>query len=469
MTLGHARLGGQDGGRGAGPDGPETFPVIVERVSRIHTAVNWFFWAFVFSIPMEEITTSMGFPISFSKLLGYVFMGGTLIQPRVCFRRPPAAFWWFFAYLCVTVLLAGLQPDADEEDVFRQVAVAVQMTVLLWLGCNLLRYEQTVKGALIAFVLSCLVVAVLQRAGLGEAVEVSNRGREARITTFGQNPNVQGYILGLGFLILAQFVYVRDRSLIRPRFLSWPLFLLLLAAVIQTGSRGSTLALGLGLAGFFLGAGGGSRTFVRLRNAGILVGLLGLLVALSLFSETARLRWQRTFESGNTAGRLLLFRLAGDMIEEKPLFGWGPVGNRQELYFRSGEISEGDFQNTFLHVVAEAGFIGSLPFFVGVYLWLRAAWEGRRGVHGVLPLAMTVTTVAVCMSTTYVYRKEFWLVIALTLVSGRHLIRARTWHLAEAVREGVGPRDEDEGPGEEGDAPPTPAWKSVPGQEVRKP
>jgi O-antigen ligase len=416
----------------AADSAPERMPVLVETVTRLHTAVAWVFFAFVFSIPMEEASNAMHVPISMSKLFGYIFVIGSLIQPQICFRRPPAAFWWFFAYLCIDVVLGAMQEQRYSDEVFRLLAVSVQMIVLLWLSCNLLRYEYIVKGAMISVALSCLLVAILQRFGVGEAVEVSNYGREARFTTFGQNANEQAYILGLGLLAMIHLTHGPDESLIRPRWLVWPVFVFMVAAIVQTGSRGSTLALGAGLAVYFMQVGAarmGGMQFIR--NMAILGAAIGVVLALTFLSETARLRWERTLQSGHTAGRTFLYSLASDMIEEKPLFGWGPARNRAELYFRSGEISEGDFQNTALHVLAEAGIFGAFPFFVGCFLWLRAAWIGRRGPLGVLPLAMTACTLMVCMTGTWVYRKQFWLVIALSLISGSLLIRAKSYRLAE--------------------------------------
>jgi O-antigen ligase len=405
-------------------------PVLVESVPRIHKAVAWVFFFFVFSIPMEESSNAMGIPITMSKVFGYIFVFGCLVQPQICFRRPPQAFWWFFAYLCVTILLGGMQEDRYSEEVARLLAASVQMSVLLWLSCNMLRYEYIVRGALISLALSCFVVALLQRFGLGEAVEVSNWGREARVSTFGQNANEQAYTLGLGLLAMIGLTYGPWKSIVRPRWLIWPLFVFMVAGIVQTGSRGSLVAFGVGLAVFFMRGRADGRP-VLFRNLAILSTCLVVVIGLTFLSESARLRWERTFQSGHTAGRMVLLSLAADMIEEKPLLGWGPAVNRDELYRRSGEISEGDFQNTGTHVLAEAGLIGAFPFFVGCLLWVRAAWQGRNGSLGIVPLAMTCCTLTVFMAGTWVYRKQFWLVIALSLISGKLLIRAREYKLGE--------------------------------------
>jgi O-antigen ligase len=407
-------------------------PVLVERVPRLHTAVAWVFFAFVFSIPMEEASNAYHLPFSVSRVFGYIFVIGCLVQPKLCFRRPPHAFWWFFAYLCITVVLGAMQEQRYSDEVVRLLSVAVQMAVFLWLACNLLRYEYIVNGSMISLALSCLLVAMLQRFGLGEPDDIANRGREIRMSTFGQNANEQAYLFGLGLLAMIYLTYGPQGSWIRPRWLLWPVFIFMLAAIVQTGSRGSAVALGAGLAVYFMRGGNSQdRRFVLIRNVAIFAAALTVLIAMTFLSETARLRWERTFQSGHTAGRTLLFSLAVDMIEEEPLFGWGPAHNREELYARSGEISEGDFQNTFFHVLAEAGIIGAFPFLVGCFLWVRAAWKGRDGPLGVLPLAMTASTLMVCLTGTWVYRKQFWLVIALSLISGKLLIRAKTYALAD--------------------------------------
>ena len=412
-------------------DSPERIPVLVEQVPRLHFVVAWVFFLFVFSVPIEESSNTLGIPITMSKLFGFLFVLGCLVQPKICFRRPPQAFWWFFAYLCVTVVLGGMQEDRYSDEVTRLLATSVQMAVLLWLACNMLRYEYIVRGALISLALSCLMVAVLQRFGVGEAVDVSNYGRETRFSTFGQNANEQAYTIGLGLLAMIGLTYGPWKSIVRPRWLIWPVFVFMVAAIVQTGSRGSMVAFGVGLAVYFMRGAGSEDRPVLGRNIAILSAAMAVVVGLSFLSEAARLRWERTLQSGHTSGRTVLISLALDMIEEKPLFGWGAAANRDELYLRSGEVSEGDFQNTALHVLAEAGIFGAFPFFVGCFLWVRAAWLGRNGPLGILPLAMTATTLMVCLAGTWVYRKQFWLVIALSLISGKLLIRAKTYALAE--------------------------------------
>jgi O-antigen ligase len=418
-----------------GQEEQEQAPLIVERVSRLHFTVALAFWAFMFSLPIDEASNAIGIPISMSKLFGYLFIFGTLVQPKVCFRAPPITFWWFFAYASV-VLLRTLFMSADDLDGITTVGPTLaQMLVLLWLVCNLLRYEYVVEGGLRALTAACVFVAFLQCAGLGQEVDVSNYGREVRLTTFGQNANEQAWMLVLGLLSLTYLIYGPKTPALRPRWLAWPLFALLLLAIVQTGSRTGTLAMGAGMTVFLL-LGGASlgRPGFLLRRLAILAIFLVIGLMLVIRSETSRLRWERTIQTGNTAGRTLLYRQACYMILERPLLGWGIQANRNELFQRTGNISDGDFQNVPLHVLAEVGLIGAVPFFIGTGCWLAAAWRSRLGPYGVLPLAMTVTAVITCMAGTWIYRKHTWIIIALCLVGGERAIRTRTWHIFEHWR-----------------------------------
>src|SRR5437868_642265 len=76
----------------------------------IRPVIRWGFYAFIFSIPFE--TADIGIHIgvlSLSRMVGYLFILLTLVQPRICFQRPPKAFWFFAAYLWVYVDVAVLQ------------------------------------------------------------------------------------------------------------------------------------------------------------------------------------------------------------------------------------------------------------------------------------------------------------------------------------------------------------------------
>src|SRR3981081_2478194 len=67
--------------------------------------VRWTFLLFVFTIPFE--TTDLGAipgAASLSRLAGLLFFSTCLVYPKVCFRRPLPALWWFAGYASVVGL-----------------------------------------------------------------------------------------------------------------------------------------------------------------------------------------------------------------------------------------------------------------------------------------------------------------------------------------------------------------------------
>src|SRR5688572_21825950 len=54
------------------------------------------FFAFIFSLPFETADIGIGYgSLSLSKVIGYLFLLSTLLQPRICYQRFPSACGWF--------------------------------------------------------------------------------------------------------------------------------------------------------------------------------------------------------------------------------------------------------------------------------------------------------------------------------------------------------------------------------------
>jgi len=74
-----------------------------------------------------------------------------------------------------------------------------------------------------------------------------------------------------------------------------------------------------------------------------------------------------------------------------------------------------------LHVLTTTGLLDAVPFFGGILLALRAAWRGRRGPLGVLPLALLVALLAGNMPATIVLKLQ-WVALALGFASSSLLV-----------------------------------------------
>ena len=92
-------------------------PLVRERArtaapSTVNPVVRAAFYLFVFSIPFELPQRTI--PYEVPTLMGMLFLATTVLNPSACYRRLPAAGWWFVAYLwafaLVTVVIAGDYP-----------------------------------------------------------------------------------------------------------------------------------------------------------------------------------------------------------------------------------------------------------------------------------------------------------------------------------------------------------------------
>jgi O-antigen ligase len=76
-----------------------------------------------------------------------------------------------------------------------------------------------------------------------------------------------------------------------------------------------------------------------------------------------------------------------------------------------------DVQNVILLILTATGIVGFIPFAVGTWLCLTAAWRARRGPEGILPFALVVAMLVMSLSSDWVYLKIYWVVLAYAVAS----------------------------------------------------
>lgn len=373
--------------------------------------------AFVSSIPFEPALVLGGGFGSISRVLGYVFFALALLQPGMCFRKPPRALWWFALYLGLYVLTGLYQPAVYWPDIASTAFRLAQFLVLLWVEYNLLQYDRVAKWVLWGFGLSCVVVAFMLASGIGAAPT----GRVIRQTVFGQGPNTIAAIIGLGAVALIGMAYGRVGVRQRTRLVAWAGFLIVAVAITRSGSRGALVGLGAGLM-TLLTARGSART--RMRNAVVVVLAMVACVWITIASATAASRWEEALDEGGLGGRQQIFLSALRMFQERPVMGWGPVVASYELGQWRGTVRR-DTHNMFLTLLTEQGLVGTILFCIGLAMCGRAAWRGRQGAQGLLPLALFVAVLTLNLSGTLYVTKWFWVVMAYALASETYVRRRR--------------------------------------------
>jgi len=213
-----------------------------------------------------------------------------------------------------------------------------------------------------------------------------------------------------------------------------------LTAMVYTGSRGGIIACVIGVALYALPYRRSKRKMAAILVATVAVaGIINLVVK----DQDTLSRFEMTYDTGDTAGRDKIYAGAIEMISEKPLLGWGPV-YIYELALREGKAYKyrngRDPHNLFLHLLLEAGLLGTAPFLIGLGLCMRAAWTARDRSLGLLPLVWFVTMIVASMSCTSIYYKSLWLVLIVNLASGASAVeKIKIGYPLKAGQLGVGP------------------------------
>jgi O-antigen ligase len=377
--------------------------------------IRWLFYAFVFLLPYE--TAGEGW-LEPTTILGALLLLSTLLQPGLFLRWPSKGYWCFFIYLYIFAALSATEPSALRSLTVLNVFLLTQLTILGWIALSVMRDEKVAERALVSFAAGCALLALLQLTGIAGR-PVDDQAVIIRITAFGFHPNNLARILMLGLLALIGLTFGRPQSLFRPSIICLPFIALIVAALLQTGSRGALLALTSGLMTLILRKGD---AWVKVRNACGLLVLLGLFVFAVSQSDIMSARFENTIEQGDVARRDLIYPAAWQMFLEKPLLGWGPINSTFELGTRLGHLDEEtkNPHNLILFGLVSTGLIGAMPLFVGIGLASHKAWKSRHGVQGILPLAMIVAVFVANMSGLWLFNKLHWLVMAYALASVYH-------------------------------------------------
>lgn len=384
--------------------------------------VRWAFYLFVFSIPFE-MPQGRTIPLEIPTITGALFLLATLLDRRACYGRIPAPWLCFLGWLWVFALAALVNAREHAGLVLHYFLNMLQLLLVCWAGLNLMRYPGVLRAVLVTLVVACIVRAAMQFVGIALTARHVWTGGE-RETVLGQNANLSALILASGLLATLGLRHAPGRGILRQPLVFWPVLLLLGAAVVHTGSRGGLLAL---TAGLLVSLFRGRTLWQRFRSALAVLFAMGFLVWASFNTQVMRNRFEEAAEKGRFAGRERIYPALLGMLVERPILGWGPIGNQFELARRIGEREKPrrDAHNLLLELLTATGLVGFVPFAAGLALALRAAWRARRGPYGILPLALLATMALGTMSGTWIAAKIFWLTLACTLAAGSRSTEGR--------------------------------------------
>ena len=391
------------------------------------------FYLFVCSIPFEfSDRDAQSLPIEIPTAIGALFLLTTILQPQGSFGRPARPVGWFALYIYLFVLaaavngrdhLATILNGADYwQQVLKMFFSLTQLILIFWVARNLMRSPVVTERALIALALACVVRAAMPFLGIATTVHHVQTGGQ-RLSAMGQNSNHAAMILGAGLIALVGLTYGRYNRGRWRRLVGAPLLVLLAIAVADTGSRGGILALALGTMAFMVQ---GGTLGQRIRNMALTVFVIAAIGVAAFQSEVMRNRFMDTIETGTLTGRELIYPAVVGMIRDRPLFGWGPANNKYELGLRLDERvrRRRGTHNSILEVLSATGVFSAIPFLIGTWLCLWAAWRAREGPDGSLPLALAVMVMASNMSGDWFMTPLYWFVLAYAVASEGHTVQS---------------------------------------------
>lgn len=372
------------------------------------------FYIFVFSLPFELGLSERSIPVDVPTITGCVLLVAAILHPHICFRRTPKALWCFLAYLVIGIISALTHDWTFQNQLAKVSLQLLQPMLLFWVAYNLLRDERVSRGFLLTIVSACVVRALLQLTGVAG---ITYRGA-GRISALDQNPNTATLILAVGLLALIGLGARQHKGLLLHHLVRWPLVVILGMAILQMGSRGGLIALGMGFVALMLRGGSiGQKT----RNIALTVIATSLLLVASFQSETLRARFEESLE-GDTSGRDNIFQTSWQMFLEEPLIGWGLYNNKYVLAYRLNYAGENrSTHNLALEALTATGVVGTAILFTGIWLCLRMAWKGRRNSQGIIPSVLILTLLVGSLSGNPIAFKLLWLILAYALASGSPL------------------------------------------------
>jgi O-antigen ligase len=319
--------------------------------------------------------------------------------------------WWFIGYITIYSLNGLFIPEQFLHEFFVGLFTRIQLITLFWVASGLLRDEKLARSALLTFLMASLLLSlgiIFKIPGFYMPIT------EGRVTAIGANANGLAFNMACAVLIMIGLRSDKGVRRLWYRALSVISLLPLLLVLTLTGSRS-------GIGGFVIAASlylFPGQSFKR-KRALILWGILTIvtMVYMVVNDPATSLRWERTYYQGDTSGRNKIYEAAIAMISEQPIFGWQPVRCFYELGRRVKTSIGKDAHDLYLYLLIEVGFVGTVPFLVGLLVCIRAAWKARQGEMGMMPLALLAALLAFSAANTTLIGKTTWILLALGLAS----------------------------------------------------
>lgn len=367
------------------------------------------YYMFMASVPLEVMGTmyfNLGFSLSVPTGLFFIFSYFLLQNGNKSIHWPWVMnlplFWLFIAL----IHYFG-SDDFQYIEVLTGIFNNLLFSVIL---CNYLVHSGKIHDGLfvMGFATAAVAIGILGSQGMDIL-------RGDRFTLLDFDENEFGSILALGALILIIFAQDNYRSLTWTGILL-VLAVMLIAAVIASGSRGAMLAFVIAIIIYLLIF--FSKKLFRLKTLLIIITIIGAIFYFYQQSSMVQERWQAVFtgsEEEAFSGRGAIYKQSLGMILEKPIIGWRLRDAFLELGLEYRGYGAVGTHNTYLMILIAAGLLGGLPvmiFFLYPFAQLKRQFDNKQFKQ---VFVLYIFILLVFVSLDWLNRKQMWIFYSMLL------------------------------------------------------
>jgi len=377
---------------------------------------RWALYLFFFSINFEiwDPFNTGGF-FSVSKLTGIIYFLTVIPHYKQFFltsyiKPIIVPIWIFFGWLTI-ISLSNIN---SVSSYFFDFSIFLNI-LLFWI---LINHERKVPGilarGLFSFALGSIALSLYYYFGFG--VEYEYYG--GRLSLFGDNANIIGMRMSISVIILMFTIVQNPFYLNKIRFLLIAAIPLMLKLMAETGSRVAFISFVLmfSLGVLLIKTKKTWHKLIVLAFGGI---LFTVIIQYVTDSATLMYRLLSTYETGDLAGRDIIWQDIIPLIKENPIFGVGITGyaDYTQQFFRATPSPH----NVIIEVLSYTGILGLFTYLLFVFRSCIFGWKAYKYKRAILPLLLLIPVVGLLFSGQILVNKIGWGIFGYATASGAFL------------------------------------------------
>jgi O-antigen ligase len=327
-------------------------------------------------------------------------------------RNPFLLFIWLFFSILTFVGLININVVSYNFFDF----TIFQNIFLFWFLINHERKDPLVlEKGMISFALGSVAIALLFYSGIGIEYE------EGRVKIFGDNQNIIGLRMSISLAILILTIAQNRLKLGRLRYLLVLPIPIMLQLMVETGSRVAFISFALVLAVWVF-------LFKTKKVIGkTLVFSMGAIISIILWiyliqSDTLLQRLLISSETGDLAGRDIIWQKLLPLIESNPIFGVGRTGYDYFTQITFGGMASP--HNVIIEVLCYTGIIGLIIYLLFLFHVFKKGYKNYRTNGLLLPLLLLIPVLGILVSAQILEVKIGWAIFA--YVAGSSVFKAKS-------------------------------------------